>query len=79
MQPKHTYPNRATVRLAVLRLLLLPDNESELTKDDYEFLKGDLARKILQYWPAGFGSAMKRTKLKSIQKWQADLNIQKTS
>jgi len=50
MQPKH--PNRADVRLAVLRLLLLPENEADFTKDDYDFLCSDLAGKILKYWPS---------------------------
>jgi hypothetical protein len=50
---KHSYPNRATVRLAVLRLMLLPDDEAKFSKDDYEFLKSDLAGSILKHWPSG--------------------------
>jgi hypothetical protein len=50
---KPAHPNRADVKLAVLKLMLLPDNEADFTKDDYEFLKSDLCGKILKFWPDG--------------------------
>jgi hypothetical protein len=54
MQSKKT-PNRADVKLAVLKLLLLAGrDESEFTEVDFAFLKSDLAGKLLQYWPDWF-------------------------
>ena len=52
MQPK-PHPSRADVRLAVLKLLALPDNEDDFSKDDYEFLKSELVGRILRFWPDG--------------------------
>lgn len=37
----------ADARLAVIRLLLLPDDDSKLTKQDLELLRSDLAGDIL--------------------------------
>ena len=44
--------NRADVKLAVMRLLLLPDDSKDFTAKDYEFLRSEICGKILAYWPS---------------------------
>jgi len=54
MQTKKT-PTLADARSAALRLLLLPDDDNELTQADLEFLRSDLVGELLEgRWPQAF-------------------------
>ena len=52
MQPKS--PSPADIKLAILRLLALPDDDEKLTESDLAFLRSDLVRTVLRHWRDGF-------------------------
>ena len=52
---KNKKPNLADAKLAVVRLLLLPEDYNDLTKEEIEFLRSDLVGEILSgQWPTVF-------------------------
>jgi hypothetical protein len=47
MKPKASTLRLADARLAMLRLLMLPDDYADLTESDLEFLRSDIVRELV--------------------------------